>query len=46
MGVRVRKIRNGKSACKDEVTGEIVKSWGELVIIWIWKLCTIAFKIV
>ena len=30
--------RNGKTAGKGEATGEIIESWGELVIDWVWKL--------
>ena len=36
-------MKNGKTAGKDEDTGEIIKSGNELVIDWIWKLCNMAF---
>src|SRR5678815_3512449 len=36
---RVRKLKNGKSASIDEITGEMIKNGGEMVIDWIWKLC-------
>ena len=32
--VRMGKIRNGKAAGKDEVTGEMVKSESEMVVRW------------
>ena len=37
--VRVGKLKNGKSAGKDDVTGEMKK-----VVDWIWSLCNMAFK--
>src|SRR5678816_1679135 len=40
---RVRKLKNGKSAVIDEITGEMIKNEGEMVIDWIWKLCNKAF---
>src|SRR5678815_3272518 len=39
---RVRKL-NGKPAGIDEITGEMIKNGGEMVIDWIWKLCNKAF---
>ena len=32
---RVKQLKNGKAADKDEVTGEIVKGGGEVVVDWI-----------
>ena len=40
---RVRKLKNGKSAGIDGITGEMIKNGGEKVIDWIWKLCSRAF---
>ena len=40
---RVRKLKNGKSAGSDGVTGEMIKNGGKCVIDWIWKLCNKAF---
>ena len=42
--VRVRKLKNGKAAGKDEVTGEMIKGGGERAVNWIWKLCDMAFE--
>ena len=41
---RVGKLKNGKAAGKGEVTGEIVKGGGELVVDQIWRLCNMAFE--
>ena len=41
---RVRKLKNGKAAGIDEITGEMIKNGGERVIDWIWKLCKKAFE--
>jgi hypothetical protein len=40
---RVRKLKNGKSAGIDEITGEMIKNGGDRVIDWIWKLCNKVF---
>ena len=37
---KVKKLKNGK----DEVTEEMVKGGGEVVVDWIWKLCNMAFE--
>ena len=42
--VRVGKLKNGKSAGRDEITGEIIKGGGDSVVDWIWRLCNIAFE--
>ena len=41
---RVKKLENEKAACKDEVTEEMVKGGGDVVVDWIWKLCNMAFE--
>ena len=33
--IRVEELKNGESASTDEVTGEIIKNRGELLIDWI-----------
>ena len=43
--MRVGKLKNGKAADKDEITGEIIKGGGDQVVDWIWKLCNMAFRI-
>ena len=39
----VKKLKNGKSAGIDGITGEMIKNGGDRVIDWIWKLCNKAF---
>ena len=41
---RVKNLNNGKAASKDEVTEEMVKSGGDVVVDWVWKLCKMAFE--
>ena len=41
---RVKKLKNGKAAGKDEVTEEMVKAGGDVVVYRIWKLCNMAFE--
>ena len=41
---RVRKLKNGKAAGMDEVTGEMIKGGGYRVVDWIWRLCNMAFE--
>ena len=36
---REGKLKNGKGAGKDEVTGEMIKGGGNRVVDWIWRLC-------
>ena len=43
--VRVGKLKNGKAAAKDEITGEMIKGGGDRVVEWIWRLCNMAFEI-
>src|SRR5678815_1965780 len=40
---RVRKLKNGKFAGIDQITGEMIKNRGEMVIDWIWKFCNKMF---
>ena len=41
---KVKKLKNGKAAGKDEVTEEMVKGGGDVVADWIWKLCNMALE--
>ena len=41
---RIKKLKNGKAAGKDETTEEVVKGGGDLLVDWIWKLCNTAFE--
>ena len=38
------KLKNGKTAGKDEVTREIIKGGSDRVVDWIWRLCNMAFE--
>ena len=40
----MEKLKNGKVAGKDEVTGEMVKHEDYMVVDWIWRLCNMAFE--
>ena len=40
------KLKNGKGAGRDEVTGEMIKGVGDRVVDWIWRLCNMAFEVV
>ena len=40
----LRKLKNGKTAGKAEITGEMIKGGGERVVDWIWKVCNMAFE--
>ena len=42
--VRVGKLKNGKAAGKDDVTGEMIKGGGNRVVDWIQRLCNMAFQ--
>ena len=42
--VRVGKLKKGKAAGKDEVTGEMVKHEDYMLVDWIWRLCNMAFE--
>ena len=37
--LRVGKLKNGKAAGKNEITGEMIKGGGDRVAAWIWRLC-------
>ena len=41
---RVKKLKNGKAAGKGEVTAEMEKGGGDVMVDWIWKLCNMAFE--
>ena len=38
------KLKNGKTAGKDKITGEMIKSGGDRVVDWIGRLCNMAFE--
>ena len=40
----MRKLKNGKTAGEDEITGEVIKGGGDRVVDWIWKLCDMDFE--
>ena len=42
--VRVGKLKNGKVAGGDEITGEMIKGGGDRVVDWIWRPCSVAFE--
>ena len=42
--VRVVKIKNGKAASKDEVTGEMINGRGDRLVDSIWRVCKVAFE--
>ena len=42
--VRVRKLKNGKAASMEKVTGEMIKGGGDRVVDWIWRLCNMGFE--
>ena len=42
--VREGKLKNGKATGKNEATGEMIKSRGNRVVDWIWRLCNLAFE--
>ena len=39
--VRVSKLRNGKAAGKEEITGEMIKGEVARMVDWIWRLCRV-----
>ena len=41
----VGNLKNGKTAGKDEITGQMVKGEGDMVVDSIWRLCNTAFEI-
>ena len=38
------KLKNRNAAGKNEVTGDMVKGGGNMVVDWIWRLCNIDFE--
>ena len=42
--MRVGKRRNGKVDCKDEITREMEKGRGDMVVSWICRLYNMAFE--
>ena len=42
--MKMRKLKNGKTAGEDDVTGEMVKGGGDMVVDWIWRLFNMAFE--
>ena len=42
--VRVSKLKNGKAAGKNDITGEMIKGVDDRVVDWIWRLCNMAFE--
>ena len=40
----MRKLKNGKSAAKDEVNGEMIKDEDNMVVDWIWRLSNVTFE--
>ena len=42
--LRVGKLKNGKAAGKNEITGEMIKGGGDRVVDWIWRLCNMTFE--
>ena len=37
-------LKSGKAVGKDEVTGNIIKGEGDMVVDWVWRLCSMAFE--
>ena len=42
--MKVGKLKNGKAAGKDEITGEMIKGGSDRVVELIWRLCNMAFE--
>ena len=42
--VRMGKLKNGKVAGKDEITGEMIKAEDDRLVDKIWRLCNMAFE--
>ena len=42
--VRVGKLKNGKDAGGDEITGKMIKGRGERVVDWKWRLFNMVFE--
>ena len=43
--MRLGKLKSEKPAGMNEVTGELVKVGGDMVVDWIWRLCSMSFEI-
>ena len=41
--LKVGKLKNGKAASKDEITGKKINGGSDRVVDWIWRLCNMAF---
>ena len=42
--MRVGKLKTGKAAGKDKITGEMKKGGDDRVVDWIWRLCNMPFE--
>ena len=42
--VRMGKLKNGKAASKDDITGDMIKGGGDRVVYWLWRLCNMTFE--
>ena len=42
--VRVGKLKKGKATGKDDVTGDMVKGGGDMVVDWVWRICNMTFE--
>ena len=42
--VSVGKLKNGKAAGNDELTGEMMKGRSDRMVDWNWRLCNMAFE--
>ena len=42
--MRGGKLKNGKTASKNEITKEMIKGGGDRVLDWIWRLCNMTFQ--
>ena len=40
----MEKIKNRKTASKDEATGEMVKGGGDMAVDYIWRVCNMGFQ--
>ena len=41
--VREGKLKNGKAAGGNKITGEMMKGGGNKMVDWIWRLCNMSF---
>ena len=41
--VRVVKLKNGKTAGKNEINGEMIKGGSDRVVDWIWRQCNMVY---